>query len=118
MAPSRLPSGRMACAPWRPWMLTGDAGPTAPPQVYEDTSALVVSCIDGYNVAIIAYGQTGSGKVWLLFPLHAQLLAATVVCPPGSPLASLLMTMWLFSPIPDALLVFWPGFHLRDRRTR
>eukprot|EP00457_Paulinella_chromatophora_P000584 gb/GEZN01000584.1/.p1 GENE.gb/GEZN01000584.1/~~gb/GEZN01000584.1/.p1 ORF type:complete len:1265 (-),score=359.76 gb/GEZN01000584.1/:281-3889(-) len=31
-------------------------------EVYKDTSFLVRSTMDGYNVCIIAYGQTGSGK--------------------------------------------------------
>ncbi|KUF97790.1 hypothetical protein AM588_10009795 [Phytophthora nicotianae] len=31
-------------------------------QVFEQTRALVVSALDGYNVCIFAYGQTGSGK--------------------------------------------------------
>lgn len=33
-------------------------------EVYEDTSHLVTSAIDGYNVCLFAYGQTGSGKTW------------------------------------------------------
>jgi kinesin family protein C2/C3 len=32
------------------------------PQVFEDTDALITSCVDGYNTCILAYGQTGSGK--------------------------------------------------------
>ncbi|KAG3163780.1 hypothetical protein PI124_g5886 [Phytophthora idaei] len=31
-------------------------------QVFEQTRALVVSALDGFNVCIFAYGQTGSGK--------------------------------------------------------
>jgi len=100
MAPSRLPSGRMACAPWGPWMLTG---PTAPPQVYEDTSALVVSCIDGYNVAIIAYGQTGSGKVW------PTMAAVSVICP--TPCRHRSLPAWLpsrLTPHDDVVILAHP----------
>ncbi|KAK4537423.1 hypothetical protein CDCA_CDCA12G3448 [Cyanidium caldarium] len=35
-------------------------------QVYEDTSPLVTSVMDGYNVCIFAYGQTGSGKTYTM----------------------------------------------------
>ncbi|KAI0562719.1 Kinesin [Gracilaria domingensis] len=31
-------------------------------QVYEETSGVVASVMDGYNVCVFAYGQTGSGK--------------------------------------------------------
>lgn len=34
--------------------------------VFNDTKALVVSCMDGYNVCIFAYGQTGSGKTFTM----------------------------------------------------
>ena len=36
--------------------------PVVPTQVFAEVMALVLSCIDGYNVCIFAYGQTGSGK--------------------------------------------------------
>ncbi|KAG8347358.1 Microtubule binding Kinesin motor domain [Trypanosoma vivax] len=37
--------------------------PDAPQsKVFEDTSPLIDSVVDGYNVCIFAYGQTGSGK--------------------------------------------------------
>ena len=31
-------------------------------QIFDETSRVVQSAIDGYNVCIFAYGQTGSGK--------------------------------------------------------
>jgi len=35
-------------------------------EVFKDTEALCMSCVDGYNVCIMAYGQTGSGKTWTM----------------------------------------------------
>eukprot|EP00042_Codosiga_hollandica_P054689 m.746900 g.746900 ORF g.746900 m.746900 type:complete len:747 (+) comp58960_c0_seq55:289-2529(+) len=35
-------------------------------EVFADTSAIMTSCVDGYNVCIIAYGQTGSGKTFTM----------------------------------------------------
>ena len=35
-------------------------------QLYDEVAALVVSVLDGYNVAIMAYGQTGSGKTFTM----------------------------------------------------
>ncbi|XP_067933165.1 kinesin-like protein klp-3, partial [Watersipora subatra] len=35
---------------------------TSQEQVFEETRAIITSCVDGYNVCIIAYGQTGAGK--------------------------------------------------------
>eukprot|EP00730_Choanoeca_flexa_P010422 TRINITY_DN1791_c0_g1_i1.p1 TRINITY_DN1791_c0_g1~~TRINITY_DN1791_c0_g1_i1.p1 ORF type:complete len:997 (+),score=255.90 TRINITY_DN1791_c0_g1_i1:64-3054(+) len=35
-------------------------------QVFEDTDAIITSCVDGYNVCLIAYGQTGSGKTYTM----------------------------------------------------
>ena len=29
-------------------------------QVFEDTDAIITSCVDGYCVCLIAYGQTGN----------------------------------------------------------
>lgn len=34
--------------------------------VYEDTSAVIMSVIDGYNVCLMAYGQTGAGKTYTM----------------------------------------------------
>ena len=34
--------------------------------MFEEVKALIVSCIDGYNVCIFAYGQTGSGKTFTM----------------------------------------------------
>lgn len=34
--------------------------------VFKDTEALCMSCVDGYNVCIMAYGQTGSGKTYTM----------------------------------------------------
>lgn len=35
-------------------------------EVFKDTEALCLSCVDGYNVCIMAYGQTGSGKTFTM----------------------------------------------------
>ncbi len=35
-------------------------------EVFRDTSRLVQSTIDGFNVCIFAYGQTGAGKTWTM----------------------------------------------------
>ena len=34
--------------------------------IFNETKALIQSCVDGYNVAIITYGQTGAGKTYTL----------------------------------------------------
>lgn len=34
--------------------------------VFEQTSPLVVSVLDGFNVCIFAYGQTGTGKTFTM----------------------------------------------------
>eukprot|EP01017_Pseudomicrothorax_dubius_P031054 TRINITY_DN3924_c0_g2_i10.p1 TRINITY_DN3924_c0_g2~~TRINITY_DN3924_c0_g2_i10.p1 ORF type:complete len:797 (+),score=221.75 TRINITY_DN3924_c0_g2_i10:558-2948(+) len=42
-------------------------GPTSTQdQVFEDSSQLVRSFLDGYNVCVFAYGQTGSGKTYTM----------------------------------------------------
>ncbi len=41
-------------------------------QVYADTSHLVQSAVDGYNVCIFAYGQTGSGKTFTIYGTDAE----------------------------------------------
>jgi len=43
-------------------------GPTSPQAiVYENTSNLIQSAYDGYNVCIFAYGQTGTGKTYTMY---------------------------------------------------
>ncbi len=39
---------------------------TSQEQVFADTSPLIDSVVDGYNVCIFAYGQTGSGKTFTM----------------------------------------------------
>ncbi|XP_071082907.1 uncharacterized protein [Haliotis cracherodii] len=39
---------------------------TTQDQIFEDTKAIVTSCVDGYNVCLMAYGQTGSGKTFTM----------------------------------------------------
>eukprot|EP00055_Hartaetosiga_balthica_P010286 m.43462 g.43462 ORF g.43462 m.43462 type:complete len:1044 (-) comp7112_c3_seq1:209-3340(-) len=39
---------------------------TTQERVYEDTSPIITSCVDGYNVCFLAYGQTGSGKTFTM----------------------------------------------------
>ena len=40
------------------------AGEAAQDAVFADVKALVLSCVDGFNVCIFAYGQSGSGKTY------------------------------------------------------
>ena len=35
-------------------------------QIFKDTSPIITSCVDGYNVCLMAYGQTGSGKTFTM----------------------------------------------------
>lgn len=39
---------------------------TTQEKVYEETSGVVASVLDGYNVCVFAYGQTGSGKTYTM----------------------------------------------------
>ena len=42
------------------------AGEAAQDAVFADVKALVLSCVDGFNVCIFAYGQSGSGKTYTM----------------------------------------------------
>ncbi|XP_067684382.1 uncharacterized protein [Haliotis asinina] len=39
---------------------------TTQEQIFDETKAIVSSCVDGYNVCLMAYGQTGSGKTFTM----------------------------------------------------
>lgn len=42
------------------------AGDSSQDSVFADVKALVLSCVDGFNVCIFAYGQSGSGKTYTM----------------------------------------------------
>lgn len=39
---------------------------TTQEQIFDDTKAVIMSVVDGFNVCLMAYGQTGSGKTWTM----------------------------------------------------
>ena len=66
--------------------------------MFQDTKAIITSCVDGYNVCIIAYGQTGAGKTYTMMGYRDQPgVNIRLVCVAQLPLPNTLMDVFCFN---------------------